>query len=46
MNVKTRLSPQEQLRIFIEGLKDNVKIADTFHISIDKIIERKIAKGK
>jgi hypothetical protein len=28
MSVKTRLSPQEQLRIFTEGLKDNVKIAE------------------
>ena len=28
MSVKTRLSPEEQLRIFIEGFKDNVKIAE------------------
>lgn len=28
MSVKTRLSPQEQLRIFLEGLKDNVKVAE------------------
>ena len=27
MSVKTKLSPQEQLRIFTKGLKDNVKIA-------------------
>lgn len=28
MSVNTRLSPQEQLRIFTEGLKNNVKIAE------------------
>jgi transposase len=28
MSVKNKLSPQEQLRIFLEGLKDNVKIAE------------------
>lgn len=28
MSAKTRLSPAEQLRIFIEGFKDNVKIAE------------------
>jgi len=28
MSVKVRLSPEEQLRIFIEGLKDNVKITE------------------
>lgn len=28
MSVKTRLSPEEQLHIFIEGFKDNVKIAE------------------
>ena len=28
MSVKTRLSPQEKLRIFLEGLKDNVKVAE------------------
>ncbi len=27
MKVKARLSPKEQLCIFIEGLKDNVKVA-------------------
>jgi len=27
MSVKTRLSPREKLRIFLEGLKDNVKVA-------------------
>ncbi|HIH96260.1 MAG TPA: hypothetical protein HA348_02005 [Thermoplasmata archaeon] len=28
MSVKTRLSPEEKLRIFTESLKDNVKIAE------------------
>jgi len=28
MNVKTRLSPEEKLRIIIEGLKNNVKISE------------------
>ncbi len=28
MSVKNKLSPEEQLRIFLEGLKDNVKIAE------------------
>ncbi len=28
MSAKTRLSPEEKLRIFLEGLKDNVKIAE------------------
>jgi len=28
MSVKTRLSPEEKLRIFLEGLKDNVKVAE------------------
>lgn len=28
MSVKIRLSPEEKLRIFIEGLKDNVKITE------------------
>ena len=28
MSVKTRLSPREKLRIFLEGLKDNVKVAE------------------
>lgn len=28
MSVKNKLSAQEQLRIFLEGLKDNVKIAE------------------
>ncbi len=28
LHVKSRLSPQEQLQIVIEGLKDNVKIAE------------------
>ena len=28
MSVKNKLSPQEQLRIFLEGLKDNTKIAE------------------
>lgn len=28
MSVKNKLSPQEQLRIFLEGLKNNVKIAE------------------
>lgn len=28
MSVKNKLSPQEQLRIFHEGLKDNVEIAE------------------
>ena len=28
MSAKTRLSPEEQLRIFIEGFKNNVKIAE------------------
>ena len=28
MSVKNKLSPQEQLRIFLEGLKDNVKIVE------------------
>jgi len=28
MSVKIRLSPEEQLRIFIEGLKNNVKISE------------------
>ncbi len=28
MSIKNRLSPEEQLRIFLESLKDNVKIAE------------------
>ncbi len=28
MSVKNKLSPQEQLRIFLDGLKDNVKVAE------------------
>ena len=28
MSAKTRLSPREKLRIFFEGLKDNVKVAE------------------
>ncbi len=28
MSVKNKLSPQEQLRFFLEGLKDNAKIAE------------------
>lgn len=28
MSAKTRLSPPEKLRIFLEGLKDNVKVAE------------------
>ena len=28
MSVKTRLSPREKLHIFLEGLKDNVKVAE------------------
>ena len=28
MSVKNKLSPHEQLRLFLEGLKDNVKIAE------------------
>jgi transposase len=28
MSAKTRLSPREKLRIFLEGLKDNVKVAE------------------
>ena len=28
MSIKNKLSPEEQLRIFLESLKDNVKIAE------------------
>ncbi len=28
MSIKTRLSLEEKLQIFIEGLKDNVKISE------------------
>ena len=28
MSVKNKLSPEEQLRFLLEGLKDNVKIAE------------------
>ena len=28
MSAKTRLSPPEKLRIFLEALKDNVKVAE------------------
>lgn len=30
MSVKIRLSPEEKLRIFIEGLKDNVEISEIY----------------
>jgi len=28
MSIKTNLSPEEKLRIFIEDLKDNVKVSE------------------
>ena len=28
MSAKTRLSPREKLRVFLEGLKDDVKVAE------------------
>jgi len=30
MSAKIRLSPEEKLRIFIEGLKDNVEISEIY----------------
>ena len=30
MSVKTRLSPREKLRIFLEALKDNVKVVEIY----------------
>ena len=42
MSVKTKLSPQEQLRIFTEGLKDNIKIAEIYRREEIWLDERKI----